>query len=100
EPSEVAPELLRAGVHRLALRNLLEVAALGDLDEERFGLRARRRVGGGRGLRRDDDLLEADARLALRERGLALLVRLGHLGLAHWRRGELPVLLQLAEDLL
>src|SRR5207248_3496682 len=100
EPPEVAAQLLRSGIHRFAARDLLEVAALQQLDEQRLGLRARRRLRRRRGLWCNDDLLEADARLALRERGLALIVRLGHLALAHWRGGELPFLLQLAEDLL
>ena len=43
-PAEIAAELLRARIHRLALRDLLEVAALRDLDVQRLRLQHRGRI--------------------------------------------------------
>ena len=60
---------LGAGIHRFALGDLLEVAALPDLDEKRIGARLRFCLRCRRSLWRDDDLAERHGRRTLLELG-------------------------------
>ena len=74
-PAEVAAQLLRAGIHRLALGDLLEVAALLELDEQRIRARLGACLGRRRCLRRDDDLSEGHGRRPPLKSGAAPLER-------------------------
>ena len=104
-PAEVSAELLGAGIHRLALGDLLEVAALPDLDEKRIYVRLRFRVCRRGRVWGDDDLSERDGRGALlkwerlcSERGQTSLVTLTGFASSSVRRTPLLEILLVLLD--
>src|SRR5207237_5536969 len=78
-PAEVAAQLLRPRIHRFALRDLLEVTALSNLDEQRIGARLGLCLRRGRSVGSNDDLSERDRRRSLLEIRATLLERSSHL---------------------
>src|SRR6266511_3635244 len=87
-PAQVAASCLRSGIHRLALCDLLEVATLSNLHEERIGLGPgallllRRRLGS------NYDLPERDRRRLILQNVIVLLERLFDLGVAYVLRSR------------
>src|SRR3569833_316955 len=100
QPAKIAARVLRLNVHRLALRDALEVAAGTNLGEQRLSLHASDflvRRGGGR---RDDDLVPGDRRRLWAEERFRTLELRGDLLVGDVDWNDLAVLLKLPKDAL